>query len=162
MKCIRLFSSFTVMVLILLTAFTIYPVKAVNAQDEINRLIQQLIDKENQSTASSGMAIEDGAICRSIQDRTPVSPATHFSTPVDRLYCFTRITGARQPETIFHVWYHNGTERARIALPVNSSNWRTFSSKRIQPHETGPWQVAVLNSHGKRIETFGFEITTNP
>jgi len=81
------------------------------------------------------------------------------STNADEiLYCFTRVNGAKGDIEVTHVWYYGDVERARIDLSVRSSSWQTFSSKRIQAHETGKWRVEVLGPGGTLLETILFSV----
>jgi len=102
--------------------------------------------------------VADGAICPEVVDRECVSANTRFSAGVGTLFCFTRINGAEGATEVFHVWYFGDTERARVRLGVNSSNWRTHSSKIILPHEIGTWKVDVLDSEGKLLQAIDFDI----
>ncbi len=70
----------------------------------------------------------------------------------------TRIVGAQDPTEITHVWYFGDIERARIKLDIRSIRFRTYTSKRIQPHEIGDWRVDVLNSEENVLQTIKFEI----
>jgi hypothetical protein len=99
------------------------------------------------------------AICKAVVDREAVDVGTRFPNSVQRLYCYTKIVGASQPTEIVHVWSYGDVERARIALNVKSSNWRTFSSKAIQAHEIGAWRVDVLDTAGNLLKTINFEVT---
>ena len=99
------------------------------------------------------------AICKSVVDREAVDVGTHFLNSVPRLYCFTKIAGASTPTEVVHVWSYGDVERARISLMVKSSDWRTYSSKAIQAHETGAWRVDVLDTAGNLLETINFEVT---
>lgn len=99
------------------------------------------------------------AISRDVVNREAVDVGTRFPNSVSRLYCYTKIVGASQPTEIVHVWSYGDVERARISLNVKSSNWRTFSSKAIQPHEIGAWRVDVLDSAGNLLQTINFEVT---
>ena len=99
------------------------------------------------------------AICKDVMDREAVDVGTRFSNSVPRLYCFTKIEGASQPIEVVHVWSYGDVERARISLMVKSSDWRTYSSKAIQAHETGAWRVDVLDTAGNLLETINFEVT---
>ena len=99
------------------------------------------------------------AICKDVVDREAVDVGTRFPNSVQRLYCYTKIVGADQPTEIVHVWSYGDVERARIALKVKSSNWRTFSSKAIQAHEIGAWRVDVLDTAGNLLKTINFEVT---
>jgi hypothetical protein len=78
---------------------------------------------------------------------------------VGKLYCFTKIVGARSPTQITHAWYFGDTEKARVNLKVGASSWRTHSSKTIRAHEVGQWRVAVLGPGGKALKSLEFKIT---
>ncbi len=105
------------------------------------------------------MAVEPAAICRDVVAREPVGAGTVFPVSVGKLCCFTRIVNAVPPTVVTHVWYYGDTEKARVSLRVNASIWRTYSSKVIQPHETGIWYVDVLEPNGNRLTSMTFEIT---
>ena len=104
------------------------------------------------------LEVKDPAICTNVESRACVDPKEEFSLPVDRLYCFTRITGAAGETEIAHVWYYGDVERARIPLAVRTASFRTYSYKTIQPHETGKWHVDVVDSSGKVLKTIPFEM----
>lgn len=104
------------------------------------------------------LEVVDSAICTNVEDRACVGPKEEFSSGVERLYCFTRITGAQGDTEVTHVWYFGDIERARVTLAVRSSSYRTYSSKRIQPHEIGPWRVEVLASDGTLLKKIPFSI----
>lgn len=99
------------------------------------------------------------AICQDVVDREPVDAGVSFPALVGTLYCFTKIAGAQEPIKVTHVWYFGATERARVELDVNSSSWRTWSSKIIQAHEIGSWRVDVTNEAGTVLKELQFEIT---
>lgn len=107
---------------------------------------------------SAVLEVVDTAICSSVEDRACVDPKEEFSTGVERLYCFTRITGAPEDIEVTHVWYYGNIERARIALSVRSASYRTYSSKKIQLHEIGNWRVEVLGPDGTVLKTIPFSI----
>lgn len=110
------------------------------------------------SQQAAGLGVADPAVCTNIENRACVDPKTEFSLPIDKLYCFTRITGAKEDTEITHVWYYGDIERARIPLAVRSSSYRTYSSKKIQAYETGKWRVEILDSGGAVLKTIPFEI----
>ena len=110
------------------------------------------------SQGAPAPGVADSAICANIENRACVDPKEEFSTSVDKLYCLTRITGAGEDTEVTHVWYYGDVERFRIKLPVRSNSWRTFSNKRIQPHETGKWRVEVLGPGDALLKTISFSI----
>ncbi|RME32350.1 MAG: DUF2914 domain-containing protein, partial [Deltaproteobacteria bacterium] len=79
------------------------------------------------------LEVEELSLARGIEQRQPVDTLEVVPADVGRLYCFSRVTGARDDTRIAHVWYWQDREMARVDLPVRSSNWRTWSSKRILP-----------------------------
>ena len=106
----------------------------------------------------SALEVTDAAICLNIENRACVDPKEEFSTENETLHCFTRVTGAKEDIEVTHVWYYGDVERARISLSVRSSNWRTYSSKRIQTHETGKWRVEVLGPGNALLKTIPFSV----
>ena len=108
--------------------------------------------------AADMLSVDTAVICEKIEDREPVSVGTSFPVSVERLYCYTKITGAQTPTEVTHVWYYGDTERARVNLSVRAASWRTYSSKAIQPHEVGAWRVEVLGPTGEILKTVRFEV----
>lgn len=102
--------------------------------------------------------VETALICRNVMDREPVDPGTSFPDSVNKLFCFTKIVGAKKITDITHVWHYGNTEMFRIKLPVKASSWRTFSQKTIWPHQTGVWHVDILDAAGNRLEVINFQI----
>lgn len=104
------------------------------------------------------LRVTEGAICLDVVDRKCVGLNRTFSSKVGRIYCLTRIEGAAGPTEIVHAWYFRDQERARVRLAVRSSNWRTYSSKKIQSYEIGPWRVEILGSAGKVLKVIDFQV----
>lgn len=105
------------------------------------------------------LEITRAAICRQVVEREPVDAGTSFESLVEKLSCFTHVTGAQGPAEIYHVWYFAEAERAVVKLKVNSVSWRTYSTKIIQPHEIGDWRVDVLGMEGDLLKAVHFKIT---
>jgi hypothetical protein len=115
--------------------------------------------KEEARESLGTVSVTEAAICRDVVSRRPLVAETSFKSSVYMLYCFTKIASTQSPTKISHVWYFGETEKARVKLPVKSSNWRTYSSKKIQNHEIGDWHVEVLGPQGELLQTLRFEIT---
>ena len=88
--------------------------------------------------------------------KAPVEVADTFGADVGMVVCFSRITGATQDTQITHVWYHEGEVRAKVELHIGSKNWRTYSTKNIQPSWTGAWEVRVLDEEGTLLHQASF------
>lgn len=105
-------------------------------------------------------AAEPGAaevtVTTGIRDRMPVDAVESYAAKVESLFCFSRITGAVEDTTIWHVWYLGEKEMARIGLPVRSENWRTWSNKAIPAGAQGHWRVEVLDDQGNMLASKSF------
>ena len=110
------------------------------------------------SQESERLEVTEGAVCLDVVDLECTGADTSFPANVGKLYCITKITGAKGAGKITHVWYYGHTERARIALDIRSASWRTYSSKIIQTHETGDWHIDVLGPEDEFLKVIQFEI----
>jgi hypothetical protein len=109
------------------------------------------------STAGAqSINIQEMVFCRSIEEREPVDPDSLFSDTVGQVYCFTRITGVTDTTTIYHVWFHEDEEKARVELSVRSTPWRTWSSKLILKEWGGIWRVDILLPGGRMLRSKEF------
>lgn len=111
-----------------------------------------------QHAESDLLEIAYGAVCRNVVQHEPVGVDTSFPMSVDRLYCFTKVTGAAKPTEITHIWYHGAKERARVSLAVRSASWRTYSSKLIMSNEVGEWHVDVVDAEGNFLASLPFVV----
>ena len=109
-----------------------------------------------QDTSDTEFELEEAAICRNVVDRVPIGRGSVFHTDTERLYCFTKVVGAKTDTTITHHWYMNGRLKASVTLPVKSASWRTWSSKKITPNDTGDWMVEILTADGNAVESILF------
>lgn len=114
---------------------------------------------EGFAAGNNSIAVEEAIICRGVINKTPLGTGETFAASVGRLYCFTKIASRKNHTKISHIWYFGDQKRAKIQLPIKSSTWRTYSSKRIQDHEIGQWHVDIVASSGKVIHTVRFKTT---
>ncbi len=106
----------------------------------------------------ASLKVARGVITTRVVNRAPVDTVKTYAATAGKLECFTRIMGATTDTTVTHVWYYNGKEVARVVLPVRSSDWRTWSSKKISPQWTGSWKVDVLDADGNLLATIPFTL----
>ena len=86
------------------------------------------------------LVLEEIHICTAVEDREPAGIGTAFPDDLDKLYCFTKITGAEDATNVYHVWYFGNDEIARVKLPVKAKSWRTWSSKKLNMFDLAPKQ----------------------
>ena len=108
--------------------------------------------------SEEGIQVQEMAFCTGVKDRQPVGADTVFSNTVERIYCLTRVVGAKDTTSVTHVWYRGDKEMARVKLSVKSASWRTWSSKRIWEKWTGTWRVDVVGEGGKVVGRKGFAV----
>ena len=107
---------------------------------------------------AAGLQVADAAITTAIENQMPVDRIETFPADYGKLFCFTRIIGAEKDTQITHVWYFQNDELARVALPVRSADWRTYSSKRFLPQWAGDWRVVVLDDQQNEIASIPFRL----
>lgn len=106
----------------------------------------------------SGLQVDKMVFCTAIEDRQPVGIDTVFKAKVERVYCYTKITGAVDTTAISHIWYFNEEEVAKVNLSVNAKTWRTWSSKKLLEIWIGKWRVDVVSSDGTVLKSKEFSI----
>ncbi len=104
------------------------------------------------------ISVEEAVIATGIENLTPVAPGVSFDANIGRLYCFTRIKSNLQPVVIKHLWFHGDKIVMEVTLPVQSSNWRTYSMKTLLPSAGGDWRVDVTSEDGTLLKTLNFTI----
>ena len=107
---------------------------------------------------AADLKVVDGTITSAIEDQMPIDKIESYRADFGKLYCFTRIVGAQGDTEVTHVWYFQDNELARVTLPVRSSDWRTYSSKRFLPQWAGEWSVVVLDGEQNEIATIPFRL----
>ncbi len=111
---------------------------------------------EGDSVNSGTIRAENMVICAAIRDRTPVGVADTLPSDISTVYCFTRIVGATDTTSVRHVWYYGDRRMAIVRLPVRSSSWRTWSSKKVLPQWKGNWRVEILTPDSSVVATKRF------
>ncbi len=102
--------------------------------------------------------VKEAYIAKGVVELKPIAPSDRFSSDIGRVYCFSRITGAKGVTKIKHLWFYKDRFMAQVELPVKSPDWRTYSSKRILPSWKGPWRVDITDSDGLLLKSLHFEI----
>jgi hypothetical protein len=110
------------------------------------------------TAADYDINIEKAVIAQDVENLAPVGESSEFSKDVDKIYCFSKVTGVEGEATIKHKWYFGEKLAAEIPLRIKSSSWRTYSSKTIVPEFAGNWKVEITTEDDKVLETLDFEI----
>jgi hypothetical protein len=105
-----------------------------------------------------GIRCEELVFCAGVKDLTPVGASATFPSDIFRVYCYTTLVGAEDTTTVVHNWYYADAGMATVELPVKSSRWRTWSSKRMVSGWRGRWKVEVTSADGMVIESREFTL----
>ncbi|MFA5975306.1 MAG: DUF2914 domain-containing protein [Elusimicrobiota bacterium] len=104
---------------------------------------------------AKSVQIEKVAVGTAIENRELLGEAKTFEESVPRVYCWTKVMTEHAPLKIKHVWYADGEKEAEVALDVNYSAVRTWSSKSIWP---GSWKVDITNEVDEVLATSEFTV----
>jgi hypothetical protein len=104
------------------------------------------------------LTVAEAVITSNVVERVPTDTLTTVAADAGQVYCWTRITGATGEVEIAHVWYRGDEEVARTPLRVASADWRTWSSKKIEPSWTGDWRVEIVAPDGTVLKTVAFTV----
>ena len=106
----------------------------------------------------SAMQVDEMVFCTAIEERQPVGQDTVFNSDVERVYCYTKLSGADDTTTVSHIWYFKDDEVARVNLSVNANIWRTWSSKKLMQIWVGKWRVDIIAADGTVLKSAAFHI----
>ena len=111
-------------------------------------------------SVGNALAIEvsDILITTEVIGREPVDDVEVFPRKGGKLFCFTRITGADEPTVVHHVWYRDEELISRVVLPVNSSDWRTWSARQLLEDLPGAWRVEIQDVDGNLLQKVNFQL----
>ena len=101
--------------------------------------------------------VHTGVICTAVVDRACEEAGSAFPADVGKVYAHTRILGMEAGGSVVHRWIYRDRTMAEVVLSVGGPDWRTWSSKNIDPLWTGSWKVEVIDStDGSAIGTLEF------
>ncbi len=127
-------------------------------------LIKTTITSQSDNTSNNTLANDKNNIARAlftngISKREPIDNITGQLTAapkeLKKLYYFTELRGLKG-QTITHQWQYDNKVVAKIKFKIRGNRWRVYSSKYLQPHKKGDWQVIVKNGKGNPLETSQF------
>ncbi len=75
-----------------------------------------------------------------------------------RIYLFTETSGL-QDRNLFHYWYRNGKQMAKVRMPTSRKPVIASSSKFIDRYMTGQWEVKVMDDRNNLLATAHFTVT---
>ncbi|WP_354625179.1 DUF2914 domain-containing protein [Psychromonas sp. MME2] len=91
-------------------------------------------------------------LAKGINNREPIGSINDvkFKNELATIYAYADIHDL-QDQTIYYHWSFNGKPVAKVKVAVLGDRWRSYSTKFIQAHMHGLWQVALRNSKGETL-----------
>lgn len=96
-----------------------------------------------------------------VNNRAPADDVSTLDNSHDQVFFFTELKDA-EDQTIIHRWEFNGKTVAEVSLQPKAAHWRTWSSKKLLPEQTGTWTVEVVDDSGKVLMSKTFDYTQAP
>lgn len=109
-----------------------------------------------QAGAAKSSASAEVSVGTAVADHALTGAAESFPKGTEKLYCFSKLTGAADSE-VEHVWYKGDAEQGRVKLKVGGSPWRTYSTKTLGPDASGDWRCDVVQN-GTVLQSVKFRV----
>jgi hypothetical protein len=154
--------SITIIVLCCLAVFFLWqPVMAQEKQTPTSaptEAIEKTASETGEEISKSKLEIKKFACGTAVEERELQGEATTFPSDIERIYCWSLITGCEEPTTVEHVWYYGNKEIARVPLDVKYPRMRTWSYKTMMPQWIGDWKVELVDIDGQVLATSLFKV----
>jgi len=111
-------------------------------------------------SANPHIRIAEIVTCRDVGDRRPVSRQKVFSIGKgENPHVWMDVRSKDTPQTLRHVYYHNGRRYWTVRLDIRHAQTRTWSNISLKhPLEAGQWRVDVLTGKGEILSQTEFTV----
>lgn len=114
--------------------------------------------EEMHETEPSSFTVGRFVVAEGVEDREPTGIADTFSAFTEKVYGYLEATEIAEDTEAYFVWYRQGTEVARVRVPVGRGpRWRTYSSKELGG-EIGEWVVEVQDAGSTVLSSVTFKV----
>jgi len=124
----------------------------------VTKAVVKEVDPISTEKIKTNNNIRRAQFTNGIIKREPVDNVDQLSASekeLKKLYYFTELRGLKG-QTITHQWQHENNVVAEVEFKVRGNRWRVYSSKYLQSHKKGSWQVVVKDAKGNLLETSQF------
>ncbi|MBI5207786.1 MAG: DUF2914 domain-containing protein [Candidatus Firestonebacteria bacterium] len=138
-------------------------IKNNQSNESLNKTPEKVSEKKEETETVKAVSTSDlnvvrGVIAKNIENYVPVGVAPDFPPNVEKLYCYTEISGVEPGNKILHAWYYKDRLVSTIELTLKKSRTYTWSYLKIPLGWSGNWEVHVLDESGKVIANIPFQI----
>lgn len=100
-------------------------------------------------------------LTRDIKDLEPVDSVSTLTNDLTRIIYFTEIHDMAG-QTVTHRWEYNGKIILEVPIKVETSRWRAYSTKTLDPTWVGEWKVSVVDAAGGTLSVNTFSYMKQP
>jgi len=119
---------------------------------------QQINSEQKADPKSNNNISVEAVLCLGIEDHLPLGVVDTLDNDIEKVYLWTKISELANPTFIVHKWIYKKREMASVKLPVKSSEWRTWSSKKLLPEYVGEWEVQIIDDDDNILKSILFFI----
>jgi hypothetical protein len=105
----------------------------------------------------SPLKVVELTVCQEVADRACQAPSRSFGSDIEMVSCLSKVDGATGEAFVTHVWTFEGKELRSVKLPLKTSSYRTWSSKRVKGLP-GKWKVEVFDPLDRSIGVIDFTV----
>jgi hypothetical protein len=105
----------------------------------------------------SPLKVAELTVCQEVVDRACQAPSRSFGPEIEMISCLSKVDGATGEAFVSHVWTFEGKEVRRVKLPLRTTSYRTWSSKRVKGLP-GKWKVEVFDPLDRSIGVVEFAV----
>ena len=117
--------------------------------------------KTDEDKISNQLKLNEVMICRGVYKRNPIKPGFIFSSNVDSIFCYTKISNKGPKQEIKHLWYYENKLITAVTYNIKTSyNYRSWSKKTILPSQIGEWRVDIIDDKENVLGSRKFKISS--
>ena len=117
--------------------------------------------KTDEDKISKQLKLNEVMICRGVYKRNPIKPGFIFSSNVDSIFCYTKISNKGPKQEIKHLWYYENKLITAVTYNIKTSyNYRSWSKKTILPSQIGEWRVDIIDDKENVLGSRKFKISS--
>ena len=117
--------------------------------------------KTDEDKISKQLKLNEVMICRGVYKRNPIKPGFIFSSNVDSIFCYTKISNKGPKQEIKHLWYYENKLITAVTYNIKTSyNYRSWSKKTILPSQIGEWRVDIIDDKENVLGSRKFKIAS--
>ncbi len=101
--------------------------------------------------------LETGVVCLDVdaKKKKPLMAKGRFSKYIDKLYCFTEISGLI-PNELIHDWVYEDEPPVRRRIKLNGTETKVWSEMAMSPEKAGSWRVDIRTGDGQFLYSANF------